>query len=118
MALKLDVSKAYDRVNWRFLQHPMKQMGYADKWISWMMLCVSTVSYSVNLNGPQIGPINPRKGLRQGDSLSPYLFLFFVEGLSRSLKRAADENMILGCKIHENAPTVTHLLFVDDNFLF
>ena len=70
VALKLDVSKAYDRVDWGFLKNQMLQMGFSRKWISWIMLCVSTVSYSVNFNGQQVGPIKPWRGLRQGDPMS------------------------------------------------
>lgn len=64
VALKLDVSKAYDRVDWGFLMHQMKQLGFNDKWLAWIQLCVTTVSYSVNLNGTQIGHINPSRGIR------------------------------------------------------
>lgn len=118
VALKLDVSKAYDRVDWGFLRNQMLQMGFTRKWISWIMLCVSTVSYLVNFNGQQVGPIKPSRGLRQGDPLSPYLFLICVEGLSSSIKKAADEGRIQGCRIHRQAPSITHLLFADDSFLF
>lgn len=82
------------------------------------MLCVSTVSYSVCFNGDYVGPITPKRGLRQGDPLSPYLFLFCVEGLSLSIREAATTGKIRGCKISTNAPAVTHLLFADDSFLF
>lgn len=82
------------------------------------MLCVSTVSYSVNFNGFQVGPIKPKRGLRQCDPLSPYLFLLCVEGLSSFIKKAADEGRINGCKIHAQASSITQLLFADDNFLF
>lgn len=82
------------------------------------MLCVSIVSYSVNINGTQVGPILPSRGLRQGDPLSPYLFLFCVEGLSGALRKSAEQGRITGCKIHSQAPAITHLLFADDSFLF
>lgn len=97
IALKLDVSKAYDRVDWTFLKERMLQMGFNSKWVSWVMLCVSTVSYTVCFNGNLVGPINPRRGLRQGDPLSPYLFLLCVEGLSSSLRNAAAAGQISGC---------------------
>lgn len=67
VALKLDVSKAYDRVSWSFLRNQLIKMGFSTKWISWIMLCVTTVSYSVSFNGSQVGPIIPKRGLRQGD---------------------------------------------------
>lgn len=82
------------------------------------MLCVITVSYSVCFNGSQVWPIFPWLGLRQGDHLSPYLFLFCVEGLSYSINEAAVNGKIHGCQVSSNAPSTTHLLFVDDIFLF
>lgn len=98
VALKLDVSKAYDRASWSYLFQRVRKMGFNETWVNWMLLCVTTVSYNINFNGSQIGPINPRRGLRQGDFLSPYLFLFCVEGLSHLLKEVADRGKINGCK--------------------
>ncbi|XP_074328182.1 uncharacterized protein LOC141666094 [Apium graveolens] len=118
VALKLNISKAYDRVNWNYLRDRMVSMGFSEKWIKWVMLCVTTVSYSISFQGSLIGPIIPTRGLRQGDPLSPYLFLLCVEGLSNALKTAGDHGQIHGCQICEAAPSVTHLLFADDNFLF
>lgn len=118
VALKLDVSKAYDIVDLGFLKHQMQQMGFSSKWISWIMLCVSTVSYSVKFNGAHIGPISPARGLRQGDVLSPYLFLLCVEDLSDLIEKYVEEKRLIGYKIHIRAPPITHLLSADDSFLF
>ena len=96
VALKLDVSKAYDRVDWNFLKGRMEQMGFDQKWIDWIMLCVTTVSYSFCFNGAQVGLVIPKRGLHQGDPLSPYLFLFCVEGLSRLISTAAENGTIHG----------------------
>lgn len=82
------------------------------------MRCVSTVSYDISFNGSTIGPIYPKRGLRQGDPLSPYLFLFCVEGLSNMLDKAEEDRTINGCQIAPSAPIVSHLLFADDSFLF
>ncbi|WOH14253.1 hypothetical protein DCAR_0933770 [Daucus carota subsp. sativus] len=73
VALKLDISKAYDRVDWNFLKHRMRSMGFCNRWINWIMMCASTVSYEVCVNGSSVGPITPKRGLRQGDPLSPTL---------------------------------------------
>ena len=81
VALKLDISKAYDRVNWLYLKRRMQAMGFCAQWVNWMMLCIQTVSYEFCFNGVKVGPIVPTRGIRQGDPLSPYLFLFCVEGL-------------------------------------
>lgn len=118
MVLKLDIGKAYDRVDWQFLKQRMQMLRFCSKWIDWIIKCVTTVSYDVCFNGSTIGPVFPMRGLRQGDPLSPYFFLFCVEGLSNSLDAAAEEGRLLGCRISLNAPEVTHLLFVDDSFLF
>lgn len=118
VALKLDISKAYDRVNWKYLYDRMTVMGFSQKWINWMRLCVSTVSYSISFQGSKVGPIIPKGGLRQGDPLSPYLFLLCVEDLSLTLRSASRDGTIHGCQVSSNAPSITHLLFADDSFLF
>lgn len=76
------------------------------------------MSYDFCFNGLTIGPVIPLRGLRQGDPLSPYLFLFCVEALSNILDRAAERGQISGCRISPSAPEITHLLFADDSFLF
>jgi hypothetical protein len=96
----------------------LERLGFANKWIQWMMLCVSSVTYSVLVNHDKVGPIFPGKGLRQGDPLSPYLFILVTEGLSTLIKKSAAQGDIHGVKICRGAPPVSHLLFADDCFLF
>ena len=86
MAIKLDMSKAFDQIEWFCLERIMEKLGFHDRWISLMMMCIKSVSYSMLLNGEPKGLIHPTRGIRQGDPISPYLFLLCGEGLSAMLK--------------------------------
>lgn len=92
-------------------------MGFCEVWIDWMMLCVKTVSYTIFHNGALVRPIVSRKGLRQGEPLSLYLFLLCVEGLSNAIDKASSNGMNRGCQISPKAPRFSHL-YADDSFLF
>jgi len=118
VALKLDISKAYDRIDWLYLKEVMEKMGFCPQWVNWIMMCIETVDYSVLVNQESVGPIIPGRGLRQGDPLSPYLFILCAEGLSALNHQAEVRGELHGAKICRNAPIVTHLLFADDCFLF
>lgn len=99
MALKIDISKAYDRVDWSYLEKILRKFGFVDQWIRWMMMFVKTVTYSIRVNEDFIGPIFPQRGLRQGDPLSPYLFILCVEGLSSPFNHACSNDQLHGNKI-------------------
>ena len=118
MAIKLDMSKAYDRVEWPYLSSVMEKMGFTKHWIRLMMLCVKTVTYSILVNGEPKGMITPTRGIRQGDPLSPFLFLLCTEGLNGLFNKAAHQGHIKGYSLCRNSPRLTHLLFADDSLLF
>jgi hypothetical protein len=116
-AVKLDMHKAYDRVEWDFLRRMMIRLGFHIQWVDLVMACVSSVSYSVRFNSQMTEGFIPTRGIRQGDPLSPYLFLLCAEGLSSGLLHAEEIGGIEGVKVCRNAPSVSHLLFVDDSLI-
>ena len=118
MALKLDMSKAYDRVEWSYLEGIMRKMGFRERWINLVMGCVKIVSYSVLVNGDPCGIIFPTRGIRQGDPLSPFLFLLCTEGLNGLIKKADLQGEIHGYSLCRRGPKLTHLLFADDSLIF
>lgn len=118
MEVKLDISKAYDRVEWNFIQEIMSRIGFAQKWIESIMKCISSVSYSTVVNGNKWDIFYPTTGLKQGDPLSPFLLLICGEGLSSLMWMATGEGVIKGVKASRSGPRVSHLLFADDCILF
>ena len=112
MALKLDMSKAYDRVEWLFLEKILLKMGFQESWVRMIMDCITTVSYSILVNGEHKGLIRPSRGLRQGDSLSPFLFHFCAEGLHALLSKAANNGEIRGYFLCRASPKITHIFFL------
>jgi hypothetical protein len=117
-AYKLDLSKAYDRVDWSFLRQVMQKLGFSHRFVDWIMSCVTSVRYAVKFNGTLLDSFEPSRGLRQGDPLSPFLFLFVADGLSSLLNKGINENAISPIKVCRRAPGVSHLLFADDTLLF
>ena len=117
MAFKTDMSKAYDRVEWPFLETMMTALGFNNKWISWIMNCVTSVSYSVLINGQPYGHIIPTRGIRQGDPLSPALFVLCTEALIHILNKAEQAGKITGIQFQDKKVSVNHLLFADDTLL-
>ena len=114
--VNLDMSKAYDRVEWSFLEKMMIKLGFHERWVDTIMKCVNTVTYRIKVNGQLTDEIAPQRGLRQGDPLSPYLFLLCAEAFS-CLLLAAERRGELGVKVCQDAPSINHLLFADDSLL-
>ena len=116
--LKLDFQRAYDSVNWSFLRMVMMKLGFGRKWIGWIMNCVTTASMSVILNGTPLEPFRMEKGLRQGDPLSPYLFILVTEMLAFFLKKANDLHLIVDEPIGKDRVSLQQLQFADDTLIF
>eukprot|EP00253_Pinus_taeda_P009398 PITA_09398 len=118
MLIKLDLSKAYDRLSWKFLESILKAFGFCDRWVSWIISMISTPNFSILLNGAPTTNFNALRGLRQGDPLSPFLFIIAAEGLGRYFKKEARDGKIQGLKLWGHRTIVTHQQFVDDIMIY
>jgi hypothetical protein len=118
LALKVDLQKAFDRVDKGFLKLVLLKFGFSNTFVNWIVQCVTTVSTSVLIDGGEIDNFFPSCGLRQGDPLSPYLFIVCQEILYKVIERQFFLEYISGAKMNVSGPAVTHVMFVDDLMLF
>lgn len=118
MLIKLDLSKAYDRLSWKYLTEILKAFGFCDRWVNWVLSMISTPNYSILLNGAPTTTFNETRGLRQGDPLSTFLFIIAAEGLGRYIKKELRDNNIQGLQLWGTRTTVTHQQFVDDIMIY
>jgi hypothetical protein len=118
---KLDLEKAYDHINWDFLLYMLERFGFGDRWRGWMYQCVSTVRFSVLINGTPEDFFDSSRGVRQGDPLSPLLFVMVMEAFSRMMNVMMEKELLAGFSVgsrSEEAMIVSHLLFADDTLIF
>ena len=121
MLCKLDIEKAYNHVNWEFLLFLLQQCGFSEKWGKWTRCCISTVKFSILINGCPSDFFGSSRGLWQGDPLSPFLFDIVMEALSHMLVAATTTGQFLGFTVGNatgSLMTVSHLLFADDTLIF
>ena len=95
----------------------MDKLGFAQPWVQTVMTMVQSMSFSILFNGEKLEEFSPTRGIRQGDPISPYLFLIAAEGLSCLLKSSSESTSLEGIKVAPTTPVVNHLLFADDNLL-
>jgi hypothetical protein len=118
---KLDLEKAYDHVNWNFLMYLLERCGFRVKWRNWVRFCISSVRFSILINGTPCGFFPSSRGLRQGDFLSPLLFVLVMEALSRWMDKAVDSGYLEGFHVDNSNVSslkVSHMLFADDTLVF
>jgi hypothetical protein len=118
---KLDLEKAYNNVNWDFLLYLLQRCGLGKKWRDWIRFCISTVRFSILVNGTPSGFFSSYRGLRQGDPLSPLLFVVVMEALSLMLATTLDQGNLTGFSVgsrDSEAFVVNYLLFADDTLIF
>ncbi|XP_027096008.1 uncharacterized protein [Coffea arabica] len=118
VVIKLDMMKAYDRVSWPFLLQVLCCFGFSETWIDMIWHLVSNVWFSILVNGAPQGFFKSSRGLRQGDPISPALFVLGAEVLSRALNTVATERQFVPFKVPPRCPVVTHLAYADDVIIF
>jgi hypothetical protein len=118
---KLDMEKAYDHVDWNFLLYLLKICCFGERWCSWIKHCISSVRFSVLINGSSSGFFGSSRGVRQGDLLSPFLFVLVMEAFSRMISAIYSRGLISGFSVgtrEVDQVEVSHLLFADDTLVF
>lgn len=118
IAVNLDMSKAYNRVECAFIEKVMEKIGFHERWISLIMHCITIVSYSVLINGVAYGSIITTRGLRQGDLFSSYLFLLCTNGFSSLINNVVQYQMMSGITISRGCPMITHLSLQTTTYCF
>jgi len=114
---KIDLQKAFDSIHWGFVKEILSELKFPKIFIGWIMACVTSVHFTINLNGQDCGSFEGARGLRQGDPLSPLLFVISMEYLTRLMDKTSSNP---GFKFHPNckALKITHLMFADDLLIF
>lgn len=117
-ALKIDLKKAFDSIRWSFLLDVLQAFNFPPKFIFWIKQCITTATFSVKINGVLSGYFRSTKGLRQGDPLSPYLFVIVMEALSLMIKHSTSTSEAFSFHWKASCTSTTHLCFADDLILF
>ncbi|GKB17042.1 RNA-directed DNA polymerase, eukaryota, reverse transcriptase zinc-binding domain protein [Tanacetum coccineum] len=117
-SFKIDIRKAYDTVNWGFIEDILRQFGFPNLMIGWIMTCISTLKFTICVNGERFGYFKGERRLRQGDPISPYIFTMVMKMLNLMVKDEIRKEKAFkfhfGCK----KLRITHLCFTDDLLMF
>ena len=115
--MQLDIAKDYDKLNWYYIRKVLTAFGFDHNWIRWVMALVTSPNFSILVNGSPLETFIPSRGLRQGDPLSPFLFILMMEGLCRAIKHAKLVGGVKGIQLSEDGHALTHQQFLDDTML-
>jgi mannosylglycoprotein endo-beta-mannosidase len=100
MMLKLDLSKAFDKLSWAYMQYFLLAFGFAPTWVDMILNLTSSTLFSIFINGVASRPFSPTRGIHQGDPLSPFLFIIMVEGLSQFIQAFIAYLTLVGLPLH------------------
>jgi Reverse transcriptase (RNA-dependent DNA polymerase) len=117
-ALKADINKAFDTIEWGFIQASLTAVGIPKKLVTLIMLCLASSKVTVQVNGKGSGYLTPTRGLQQGCPLKPYLYIIAMEFMTKRLTRAVEERRVRGMVLAPTAPRLTHALYADDVVIF
>ncbi|XP_071718810.1 uncharacterized mitochondrial protein AtMg01250-like [Rutidosis leptorrhynchoides] len=115
---KADFEKAFDSLNWEFLMEVMTCMGFGTKWRKWILSCLKSATISILINGSPTREFSMGRGVRQGDPLSPFLFILATDGLNILTKAAIDKNLFRGVEIGRDKVLISHLQYAEDTIFF
>lgn len=118
VAIKIDLQKAYDKLHWEFIKDTLKQAKFLLPFINLIMAYISFVSMQILYNGNPMDTFWPSRGNRQGDPISPYLFVLCIEKLAHSINDRVESKEWHPLKINRYGPSISHLFFVGDLILF
>ena len=118
VAWKIDLSKAYDRLNWNFIRNVLREIGIRGQILELLMHCITSVKYQAILNGEVSTTVTPKCGIRQGDPLSPYIFVLCMEKLSHIIQQKVQDKVWKPIQICNGGPFISHLFFANDLILF
>lgn len=107
MLLKIDLSKAFDSLSWIYIQKILNAFGFSPSWVRWIINLLSSLFFSILVNGIPSPTFRPSRGIRQGDPLSPFLFVILAEGLGHSIKSTLRSQSLKGLYFH-HAPSYSH----------
>nr|GFA01324.1 RNA-directed DNA polymerase, eukaryota [Tanacetum cinerariifolium] len=114
LIFKVGFEKAFDFISWRYLDHILDSLGFGYTWRSWIKSCLSSSRAIILVNGSPTSEFSINRGLRQGDPLSPFLFILVMEGLHNAFIEAMSNGLISGININNSTINISHLIFADD----
>ncbi len=118
MALKIDLEKAYDCLEWLLIRHTLQFFHFPPSWIDFIMSCISSSSLEILVNSERLEDFSPSRGIRQGDPLSLYIFILCIEYLAYLIRDEADKGNWMGSKLREMAhPSLIYFLLMMSFFL-
>ncbi|XP_026445035.1 uncharacterized protein LOC113345474 [Papaver somniferum] len=118
LVCKVDFEKYFDNINWNCVDLTLAKFGFGHIWRSWTKWCILYARFAVLINGEATELFKSQKGIRQGDPISPFLFILITEVLSLMIKKAAASGLLSGFKVAQHGTVVNHLQFVDDLIVF